>query len=48
MGANAFALQNMLGHTTLEMTTHYLHMAQADVERIARAMGPMATLGAKP
>ncbi|HEY3413900.1 MAG TPA: tyrosine-type recombinase/integrase [Armatimonadota bacterium] len=40
-GGNGFALQKMLGHTTLKMTNHYVALADADVERQHRQYSPM-------
>jgi integrase/recombinase XerD len=43
-GGNAFALQLSLGHTTTLVTQHYVHLANADVERAMRAFSPADAL----
>ena len=40
-GGNAFALREMLGHTTMAMTNKYVAIAQADVERQHRMYSPV-------
>ncbi|HOF87451.1 MAG TPA: tyrosine-type recombinase/integrase [Armatimonadota bacterium] len=39
-GGDVFALQKMLGHTTLDMTRKYAELAQSDVVAKHRAFGP--------
>ena len=41
-GDNAYALQMMLGHSTMEMVKRYLALAQADVEAAHRQASPVA------
>lgn len=40
-GGNAYELQAMLGHTTLEMVKQYLQLAQTDVEAAHRRASPV-------
>lgn len=40
-GGNAYELQAMLGHTTLEMVKQYLSLAQTDVEAAHRRASPV-------
>jgi site-specific recombinase XerD len=40
-GGDAFSLQKILGHTTLEMTQHYVSMATGDVKEKHRKFSPM-------
>lgn len=40
-GGNAYELQAMLGHTTLEMVKRYLSLAQTDVEAAHRRASPV-------
>jgi integrase/recombinase XerD len=39
-GGNVFALQKMLGHTTLEMVRYYVELAQEDVQRAHKTASP--------
>jgi len=41
-GGNIYALQEMLGHASLEMCKHYLMIAQADTEAAHRKASPVA------
>lgn len=38
-GGGAFALQNLLGHSTMAMTKHYIHLTQEDTRREHKAAG---------
>lgn len=40
-GGNIYALQEMLGHTSLDMVRRYLRIAQADVEQAHRRASPV-------
>jgi integrase/recombinase XerD len=37
---NVFALQMMLGHSTLEMVKHYVELLQQDVQRVHKTASP--------
>ena len=39
-GGNAYTLQMMLGHATMDMVRTYLALAQADVESVYRRASP--------
>ena len=39
-GGNVFELQNLLGHSDLEMVKRYVRLAQVDIELIARKASP--------
>lgn len=43
-GGDVFTLQRILGHTTLDMVNHYVHMAGAQVALRHRAFSPMDNL----
>lgn len=40
-GGNAYALQDMLGHTTMEMVKVYLHLAQVDLDAAHKIASPV-------
>ena len=42
---NIFALQRMLGHSTLDMVNRYLRIAQADIKRAHQTASPLANWG---
>jgi integrase/recombinase XerD len=44
-GGDAFSLQKILGHTTLEMTRRYVNLASGDVKEMHRRFSPMDNLG---
>jgi site-specific recombinase XerD len=44
-GGDAFSLQKILGHTSLEMTRKYVNMAFGDVKEKHRQFSPMDNLG---
>jgi site-specific recombinase XerD len=44
-GGDAFSLQKILGHTTLEMTRKYVNLASGDVKEKHRRFSPMDNLG---
>jgi len=43
-GGNTFTLQQILGHTSLDMTRRYVELAQADLENQHRQYSPVARL----
>ena len=44
-GGDAFSLQKILGHTSLEMTRKYGNLASEDVKEMHRRLSPMDNLG---
>ena len=44
-GGDAFSLQKILGHTSLEMTRRYVNLASEDVKEKHRRFSPMDNLG---
>lgn len=44
-GGNVFTLKELLGHTTLAMTSNYVALAQADLENQHRQFSPVDSLG---
>jgi integrase/recombinase XerD len=44
-GGDAFSLQKILGHTSLEMTRRYVNLAEGDVKDKHRQFSPMDNLG---
>ena len=40
IGGNVFELQQLLGHTDLEMVKNYVKIAQMDLEIVARKASP--------
>ena len=44
-GGDAFSLQKILGHTSLEMTRKYVNLASGDVKEKHRRFSPMDNLG---
>lgn len=43
-GGDSFSLQEILGHLTLDMTRHYVHLARHDVADQHKKFSPMDTL----
>ena len=44
-GGDPFTLQQILGHSSLDMTRHYVRMANTDVERSMKKFSPLEFLG---
>jgi site-specific recombinase XerD len=44
-GGDAFSLQRILGHTSLEMTRKYVNLASGDIKEKHRKFSPMDNLG---
>ena len=44
-GGDSFSLQEILGHSTLEMTRRYVHLAQRDLAEQHKKFSPMLSLG---
>ncbi len=40
-GGDSFSLQEILGHSTLEMTRRYVHLARRDVSEQHKKFSPM-------
>ncbi len=43
-GGDSFSLQEILGHTTLEMTRNYVHLARRDIAEQHKKFSPMEGL----
>src|SRR5271168_2940756 len=43
-GGDSFSLQEILGHSTLEMTRRYVHLARRDVAEQHKKFSPMEAL----
>ena len=43
-GGDSFSLQEILGHSTLEMTRRYVHLARRDVSEQHKKFSPMESL----
>lgn len=43
-GGNVFSLQQMLGHSTLEMVRHYVRLAQVDIDQMHRRASPVENM----
>ena len=43
-GGDSFSLQEILGHSTLEMTRHYVHLARRDIAEQHKKFSPMEGL----
>jgi len=46
-GGNVFSLQQILGHTSLQMTNRYVAVSQGDLEKQRRQFSPVDGLGKK-
>ena len=44
-GGNVFTLQQILGHTSLQMTNRYVAVSQGDIEKQSRQFSPVDCLG---
>ncbi|OGN91986.1 MAG: hypothetical protein A2Z75_05315 [Chloroflexi bacterium RBG_13_50_10] len=47
-GGNAFSLQRLLGHSSLEMTRHYCEVADVDVKNAHMTASPVDNLALIP
>ena len=47
-GGDAFSLQKILGHSTLDMVKIYVRLADQDVAALHRKFSPMDHMGAVP
>lgn len=47
-GGDSFSLQQILGHSTLEMTRQYVHLARHDIADQHKKFSPMQTLLVRP
>ena len=43
-GGNAYTLQMILGHSTMDMVKTYLNIAQADIQSVHRLASPVANM----
>ncbi|MFC1982893.1 tyrosine-type recombinase/integrase [Chloroflexota bacterium] len=43
-GCNSYTLQQILGHTTMEMTRRYLKIANSDIEKSLKSFSPAEQL----
>jgi integrase/recombinase XerD len=43
-GGDAFSLMDILGHTTLQMTRKYLHLAESDIKKIHKRASPISNM----
>ena len=44
-GGNVFALQKMLGHSTLDMVRYYVELSQEDVKKVHKTASPADNWG---